>query len=549
MRMLVIIAALLSIMSTVAFTVDRPMDGRLELAVDGALVKSHVLRDTIGVTKDAQFRWNELPKFSFAFVQEGKAIIPIISGAIASDHPNWEWVLSPGNIIPVKGGQSLSLPVALMEKNENCIHNGVLSLEIYQGKTPSKAHLSIASETCLYVKFDLDAEFDAEWTSEPQEQSAPTIAAYKREQAHNLPTKPITDLITAYPDVNPDGIAESARIQPENMSHFGVLLEGVHYVSGCQTRTGTYPHCGQMLMPSYSFAKSIVASFALMRLEKLYPGVGQLKVADYVPECQGEAWQDVRFIDALNMATGNHNSTKPEADEDSKEYIPLFTTKTHAEKLKFTCEHFPHKAAPGEVFVYHTSDTYILGTALNAFWRSKKGAEADFFDDIIVKDIFEPLGLSASAKWTRRTYDDVAQPFSGWGLLLNRNDFAKLVWFIGGHNKALQPHDVFASDLYKSVMQNDDNDRGMAAEQISRPNANGLIKYNKGFWVYNIQQKLNCTKEKWLPFMSGYGGLSAVILPNEMGFYNISDGGKHAFLEALYELDKIRPLCGEPNND
>lgn len=544
MKWALTILALLSLTSSPSLALGDHLEGRLTLDVSSAKLETRVLRDDIDVTKNAKFRWNALPEFSFAFVQEGKAIIPMASGAIASNHPNWEWVLSPGEIIPIKGGISLSIPVALMEKNENCIHNGVLSVEIYKEYTPIKAHFSIVSETCLYVKFDMAAEIDAEWTSEPQEDTASIIAAYKREQAHNLPIKPITDLIANYPDVNLQGIAESARIKPENMSHFGVLYDGVHYVSGCQTRSGTYPHCDQMLMPSYSFAKSLVASFALMRLEKLYPGIGQLQISDYVPECHSDAWKDVRFIDALNMTTGNYNDTKPGVDEGSIAYQQLFLTKTHGDKIKFTCEHFPHKAVPDEVFVYHTSDTYILGAAINAFWREKKGAGADFFTDLIVKDIFEPLALSASAKWTRRTYDDTRQPFTGWGLLLNRNDFAKLVWFIGGHNKALQPHDVFATQHYNSVMQSNQSDRGLPAGQKARPNASGLIKYNKGFWAYNIQQKLGCDQEKWLPYMSGYGGLSAVILPNKMGFYNVSDGGKHVFVDALYELNKIRPLCG-----
>lgn len=542
MKQVLIILAFLSLISGPSLALDDRLEGRLTLSVSSAQLEMRILVDAINITKSETSRWNELPEFSFAFVQDGETLIPMRSGAIIGDHPNWEWVLSPGTIMPIDGGKRLSLPVAMMEKNENCIHNGILSLEIYQGKPPSKAHLSIASETCLYVKFDMEAEIDSEWNNEPQKDTASIIAAYKHEQAANLPIKPIADLIINSPDVKLEGLAESERIKPEDMSHFGVVLDGVHYVSGCQSRTGIYPHCDQMLMPSYSFAKSLVASFALMRLEKLYPGVGQLKIADYVPACHSDAWKDVRFIDALNMTTGNYNSTKPGADEGSIDYIPLFLTKTHADKIKFTCEHFPHKAHPGEVFVYHTSDTYILGAALNAFWHEKKGAKADFFNDIIVKDIFEPLGLSATAKWTRRTYDDVAQPFTGWGLLLNRNDFSKLVWFIGGHNKTLQPQDIFAADYYNSVMQKDDS--GMVAGQIFRPNANGLIKYNKGFWAYNIQQKLGCNTEKWLPFMSGYGGLSAVILPNEMGFYNVSDGGKHAFVNALYELNKIRPLCG-----
>lgn len=547
MRYLITILALLGFISTQVVAFDEHLEGRLTLDVKGAKLKTRVLRDTIGVTKDSAFRWDELPDFSFSFVQTGDVMIPAISGAIASDHPNWEWVLTPGTMTKTDTATRVSLPFALMEKNENCLHNGYLTFDVKDSEVISPVHLQIASETCLYVKFDMWGEVTASWHAEPLKNRDQLIADYEREQATNLPTRPITDLIDEYPDVTLGGLSESTRINPEDMSHYGVILDGVHYASGCKTRMGEYPHCDQMLMPSYSFAKSLVASFALMRLELLYPGSSQEKIKDFVPECKGKAWQDVRFIDALNMATGNFHSLGADGDEDSKAYQALFLTKSHAEKIKFSCEHFPHKSKPGTIFVYHTSDTYILGAALNAYWKAKMGADRDFFRDLIVTDIFTPLGLSTSAKWTRRSYDSVAQPFTGWGLILNRNDFAKLVWFLGGHNETLQPTSLFDAKMFNAVMQKNEGDRGMNALQAFRPDAEGLIKYNKGFWAYNMQDKLGCDQATWLPYLSGYGGLSAVILPNNMGFYNVSDGGKHAFANALYEIHRIRSLC-EGNN-
>lgn len=547
MKSLIAILVLLGLLTTQVAAFDEPLEGHLTLDVKGATLKTKVLRDYIGVTKNAESRWNELPGFSFSYVQSGDALIPEFSGAITSDHPNWEWVLTPGTITKMDKGTRISLPFALMEKNENCLLNGYIVYDMTAGKVSSKAKLQIASETCLYVKFDMWGKMKASWQAAPVQNRDQLIANYEREQATNLPTRPITDLIHEYPDVTLSSLSESTRINPEDMSHYGILKDGIHYVSGCSTRKGIYPHCDQMLMPSYSFAKSLVASFALMRLELLYPGSSHEKIKDFVPECKGKAWQDVRFIDALNMATGNFYSLGAERDEGSKAYQALFLAKSHAEKIKFSCEHFPHKSKPDTTFVYHTSDTYILGAALNAYWKAKMGTDRDFFRDLIVTDIFTPLGLSASAKWTRRTYDSVSQPFTGWGLTLNRNDFAKLIWFLGGYNETLQPTSPFDAKMFNAVLQKNEGDRGMDASQSFRPDAESLIKYNKGFWAYNMQDKLGCDQATWLPYLSGYGGLSAVILPNNMGFYNISDGGKHAFANALYEIHKIRSLC-EGNN-
>ena len=517
--------------------------GLLTLTVDGNKLNTRVLRDDRGITRSPYSWWDTLPEFSFAFAQYGDAIIPLTSGAIANDHPNWEWVLTPGEIWQTTAGIRASIPFALMEKNENCVHNGVILVDLESEAGPSRAELQIASETCLYLKFDMWGELDAVWRDAPNTDAHQLLTAYKFEQATSLPVKPVAELLSAYPLAMRDGLSEAGRISAEDMTHYGVLKDGIHYVGGCMTRMGSYPHCDQMVMPAYSFAKSLVAAFALMRLERLYPGSSQQKISDYVPECTTGNWQDVRFVDALNMMTGNFGSRDAGVDEGSAAYQTLFLARSHAEKIKFACEHFPHKSDPGTVFVYHSSDTYILGTALNAFWKQKTGADRDFFRDLIVDDIYAPLGLSASAKWIRRTYDHVAQPFTGWGLLLNRNDLAKLIWFLSGDNETLLPESVFPAELLQAALQTKDDDRRVVAGQAFRPDDKGLLKYNNGFWAYNIQEKLACERPAWIAFMSGYGGLSAAILPNQVAYYNVSDGGKHAFLNALLEINKITTLC------
>ena len=85
---------------------------------------------------------------------------------------------------------------------------------------------------------------------------------------------------------------------------------------------------------------------------------------------------------------------------------------------------------PGTLWVYHTSDTYVLGTAMRHFVADKQGAAADFYSDVLVKESVGPLKLSPAVSVTRRTYDTVAQPFTGYGLTLHRDDIVKLAAFL-----------------------------------------------------------------------------------------------------------------------
>ena len=59
-------------------------------------------------------------------------------------------------------------------------------------------------------------------------------------------------------------------ITPSALSTFGFVYDGVNYVGDCPTRQGAYPFCGQLLLPSYSTAKSAFGGMALMRLAQKY---------------------------------------------------------------------------------------------------------------------------------------------------------------------------------------------------------------------------------------------------------------------------------------
>jgi CubicO group peptidase (beta-lactamase class C family) len=100
-------------------------------------------------------------------------------------------------------------------------------------------------------------------------------------------------------------------------------------------------------------------------------------ISKWVKQCTGDDWDDVTFSDSLDMSTGNYNSAMYHADEASPKKFAFFNATTNSQRLAFVCNHYSRKSTSGKTFVYHTSDTYLLGAGLNAYVKSKLGKNAD----------------------------------------------------------------------------------------------------------------------------------------------------------------------------
>ena len=46
-----------------------------------------------------------------------------------------------------------------------------------------------------------------------------------------------------------------------------------------------------------------------------------------------------------------------------------------------------------------------------------------------------------------------------------------------------------------------------------------------------------------IPFMSGFGGITVVFLPNSMMYYYFSDNFTFSWYSAVYAAHNIKPLC------
>jgi hypothetical protein len=527
---------------TGATAATNTFEGTLRIA--GTPSSTTVVANSTYVTSANVTTAKTLPTdFYYQFVQDNGSLIPVQRGPIASTHGWWEFILEPGKVwneASDNGYTRAVIPFSLQQKNANCTHNGVLMFLFNNAGQVSKTAMQITGETCLYLKLDLWGLLTTTYAPASVSGKAGIVSAYNAEVSHRLPVRSMTQLGSDYPALTPANLAIGAA---SSRTLYGLVVNGINYVSACATRNGDYPYCEVLDLPSFSTAKSAFASVALMRLQAMYSGAKTQLISARVPvsQCMTSAWSGVTFDNTLNMATGNYDSASYEVDEGAAKTKGLFVPLDHASKISYSCGAYPRKATPGIKWVYHTSDTYILGTAMNDYLKSLPGSTgADLYTNLIVADIYTPLGLSGVTNSTRRTYDNVAQPFTGWGLTFHHDDVARIARFLSVDNGQIGGSIVLDQTMLNTALQRNSADRGLQTGTLTD------FKYKYGFWARNVKTALSCAHDTWVPFMSGVGGISVVMFSNGVIYYNFAEDGLSATFDwtnPAKEAKKISNFC------
>jgi len=479
-----------------------------------------------------------MPTISFDWVQnEAGEVIPSIRHLVVSDSAYWDYILGVGEIWQDTAGQAfarVSMPFTLVEKNQNCTHNGVLVFD--SGISEGYSYFQISSETCAYFKADFWGQGVVTNTLLKYAAQDSRIIQYANEKMRRVRTKPIAMITQQAKNMQPKMLALPSGILPKDMSVYGVLLDNVHYVSECQTRAGNYPFCEQMVLPSYSTAKSLFAAATMFYLERKYEDIFSQPISKWIKQCADDDWKDVTFSNLLDMSTGHYESAEYSADEASPQKLAFFNAKTNEQRLEFACGHFSRKSKPGKRFVYHTSDTYLLGAGLSAYVKDKLGEQTDLFSDVLYEKIFRPLGLSQVSAQSRRTSDLNGQPFVGYGLFFTRDDLARLSRFVSQQAQVDVNSAILAQSPLQAALQQNSADPGLTTYY-------SYIRYQHGFWARKVTNKLACKKQQWIPFMSGYGGITVALLAKSSIYYYVSDSFHFDWSEAIPELEKLNIIC------
>ena len=496
-----------------------------------------LVRDDFAIALRTELRIGELPPLEVSLQTDGGWIVPVQRGPRATGHPYWELMVEPGRLWadPEDPGRIwASLPFALKEISQNCLHNGLLRFSFTSEGKALEFDWLIAMETCQYLKFNAwgrDNTVSLKRFRALRPGDAHAVSDHLEYIKHRLPIKPIESIGEDFPGVDP------GPFQPPNQAHtsvYGYVTGGIHYRGGCQTRFGAHPFCDELALPSYSTAKSLFAGMAYMEMAHEWPELKDTMVLDLVPECDLEdrRWEGVLLRHLLDMTTGNYDSSVYHVDESSARMQPFFLATTNKEKLKQACELWPRKSAPGTQPVYHTTDDYLLGVALQRYLGSRIGESADLHRGILLASVVGAIQPSQLLWHSQRTYDADAQPFVAYGLFFLPDDVAR----IGLDLLAEVPANGIERPYRDAYLFRDRT--GMQQWELARGEG-----YNMGFWGFDIGPYSDCPEDTWIPFMSGYGGIIWALLPNGDVYYFFGDGGHGSWMDAVIEAHKINKIC------
>jgi len=539
----------------------RSFEGRLEVSGSERNGKFEKLRDDfnyLGTRKDID--WNLLPKLGFEFVQNGSYLIPVRQGLVITGHPAWNYIVGPGRVWQEDGDEGYtraSFPFTLVERNQNCTHNGVMTFLFSDGPTKniSNVRFQITQETCLYFKFNMWGQLSATYRPYPVKDSERMKNAHAAEVSKRLPTKPFAELTTDFPTSHVDLAAFiKAFHAPEHITLYGLLVNGVNYTSKCQTRFGEYPFCENMRLPSYSTAKSAFAGVVMMRLGALYsPGVYQELIRDYLPEhVKGGDWSRVTFANVLDMASGNYVSSAYLADENSRNEDAYIVPEEYEKKINAAFSLFPHEADPGTTWVYQSHATFIVTQAMNAYLQRKRDPTADIFE-LLRDDVLKPINFSQGSLTTLRTdnADKITaksgKPFGSHGLFYISDDVAKLAKFLNNDDGKIGNIQVLDPARLRDSLFRNPQHLGLPVPDPSMIES-GIHRYQNGFWGTKMTRAAFSSDyrcEFWISRMGGYGGISIVLMPNGVSYYVFSDNDEFHWYDAVREANKLVPFCKE----
>jgi len=498
--------------------------GTLESSMVPIEYKFKIIKDSFEINKNFK-PLSKLPALDLNFSIEDSKFIPKQRSLTATPNFLWDIQYGVGEVwYDEFGNIRTSFPFSLIQKNQNCVHNGVILFDMTEDGGISNLVYQVASETCRWFQFDLIGS--AEVTLDKSDGSdTATVKSHKDWIESAIPLQSLSTLenSTKY-------LGSVKEVLPENMTMYGFYDGNAHYRGGCMTRKGRYPYCSELLVPSFSLAKSIFASNAMSLLEIDFPNIKNLFISDYVPECSSKKWRSVTFGNTLDMATGQYKYKNYYSEDWYLEQEGYFKNFTHKDKIKSACNFFKKQVNPGTKLSYHSSDTYILGTALNQFYQKNVNSTGDIYYDLMMP-LWDSLGLSDSTNEIRRSLDNVQQPFAEMGMFMLSDDVVKIGKYFLDIRKTVEEGIMFEA-LQKNV-----NDRGLVA-------INNLLYYNKGFWVKRFSgSKFGCSSDVWIPFMSGTGGITLVLLPNNTLYYYFSDGDEYEWDRAVEFANNLRPFC------
>jgi Beta-lactamase len=523
----------------------RPVHTAYFMPIGQAAPALHALQGTLTVQSPTMFRARHgcagvaevLLGFSVAFITQGDHLVPVVRDL----EPHTSIILSPGQVWSEAGDGGLSrasFPFVLTSPYSNATHNGLATF-LYDDTQVSALRFQIVQETVPWAVFDGWGQVPMTYTPGPIANDAAVRAQFAAELQQQTPIRPWSALpIAGSPWL--EGFDGDAA--PDEVSASGLIVDGVLYLRGCETRWGPYPYCQHMRHGVFSVTKSLGAAVALLRLAQTYGDqVFDLKIKDYVTvTAPHDGWERVTFADALNMATGigdnwpRREPNAPFADEGAN-VVTFLRAPTAKRKLALAFLAGKYPWGPGEVLRYNSTQTFVLAAAMDSFLKRQRGPQAQLWD-MVAAEVFRPIGIfPAPMMHTQEPDGGRGIPHLLHGLYPTVDDVAKLTTLLqqGGRYQGQQL--LHAAKLAEAL--DTSAARGLPSRQENRF---GEGRYHLSFWSVPYRTPAGCLLQ--IPYMLGYGGNVVMLLPNGVSAFRFADGFHFDLESMVLAGEAIRPF-------
>ena len=488
------------------------------------------------------------PAVDLALISYGDHLIPVERDIIRGGDRNssWDIIVSPGRVWSeaVDGGMSrASFPFILAGQVWNESHNGLATF-VYDNERVSHLQIQIVQEAASWDRTPAWGRLPVSFL--PHAIDDAVVTNFEAERAARLSMRPWS----ALEGVTNPSLSERFDGYAQHVTTSALVVDGVIYARPCVTDFGDYPYCADMRHGVYSMTKSMGAGLTLLRLAEIYgDDVFDAKIKDYVEvTAYHDGWDDVKFANSLNMATGVGDlSSRPESpknDEDSTPEFLGFARAGPAERrlrMAFSSDNYPW--GPGEVFRYRSVDTYILAAAMDAFLKHREGPQANLWD-MMIDQVLRPIGLSyAPMMHSREAGGGRGVPIMGWGLYPTLDEMAKIAQLY--QSDGVHEGQRLLSEKWLRRIFPTDAEPGLP---VLWNNAHGAYRYRSSFWLMPYRGNRGCFV--WIPEMLGYGGNIIALMPNGMIAISLSDAfegsaGQYEGESMARLADHIDPFCPE----
>lgn len=476
--------------------------------------------------------------FSAAFVTEGEYLVPVVRDLV----PHSTVILSPGRVWSEAGDGGMSrasFPFVLTNPHNNATHNGLATF-LYGDTRVSAFRFQVVQETAAWAKYDGWGQAPLTYTPGPLANEAAIRAQFSAELQQQTPIRPWSS-VPATPG-SPWLEAFDGDAAPDDVSASGLIVDGVLYLRGCETRWGPNPYCRYTRHGVFSVTKSMASAVALLRLAQTYGDqVFELKIKDYVAvTATHEGWEGVTFADALNMATGigdkapQREPRLPFADTNTK--LDTFLRAPTAQRklaIAFLAGQYPW--GPGEVLRYNNLHTFVLAAAMDSFLKRQAGPQAHLWA-MVVAEVFRPIGIvHAPMLHTQEIGEGRGIPHLMHGLYPTVDDVAKLTTLFqqGGRH---QGRPLLSAAKLAEALDTTEA-RGLPSGQRNRF---GEGRYHLSFWSVPYRTATGCVFQ--IPYMLGYAGNVVVLLPNGVSAFRFADGGNFDLESMVLAGEAIQPF-------